>query len=234
MSRRVGEVMGLLAAALAVAGCGATMRAETRAERCGRIVRADPVLVSRQSPVYTQAALDAGVSGSVRAKCWISSEGIPVYCKLIDHVASMDASVFHALATSRYQPALVDGSPTMVEIEVTVQLKPPPPGWSPPSQDLPEPVIPLGMGLERPRLLADAHMVYPAEERESCNVGLVLARCVITTQGTLVDCRILASTSPLLSKAVLDVLPSCRYSPVMYKGKAVSSEYTIPFQFRAE
>jgi hypothetical protein len=230
----MGEGMGLLAAAFAVMGCGATMRAETRAERCGRIVRSDPVFVSGEAPVYTQAALDAGVHGPVRAKCFISDQGIPLYCTLIDRVASMNDSLIHALGAIRYKPALVDGSPTMVSIEVTVQLKLPPPGWSPPPPDPTNKVLPFGTDVERPRRLAGAKTVFPVEERSSCNSGLVLARCVLTKQGKLVNCGIVASTSPFLSKAVIDVLPSYRYTPATFQGKAVDTVYTIPFKFELE
>lgn len=226
--------MRLMAAALALTGCGATMQAETRAERCGRIVRSDPVVLSGESPDYTRAALDAGVHGPVRAKCWISDQGIPVRCTLIDHVASMDASMLRALWAMRYRPALVDGSPTMVAIEVTLQLKPPPPGWAPRQPDPTTQVIPLGMGMERPTLLSSTPPTLPAEERGLCASGLVLARCVLNMKGTLDRCRIVASTSRFLSKSVLDALPSYRYTPVTFQGRAVNVEFTIPIQFKLE
>lgn len=209
------------------------MRAETRAERCARTERIEPSFISGESPVYTQAALDAGVQGPVRAKCWISAEGIPVKCALIDRVESMSIAVDRALQTYRYQPALIDGVPTMVEYEVTVQLKPPPPGWSPPTPD-PVKVDPSLMGIERPHLIAGKRPVIPAEARSSCVDGMVLARCVLTKQGILRSCRILASSSPLLSKAVSDILPSYRYTPVTFKGKPVDTEYTIPFLFKPD
>jgi hypothetical protein len=239
----------LLASALAVTGCGATMRTETRAERCSKIVRSDPVFVSGDSPDYTQAALDAGVHGPVRAKCWISDQGNPLQCTLIDHVASMDASVLRALLGIRYQPALVDGSPTVAVIDVTVQLKLPPPGSAPTAPEPPAPVspasepsapgttplvMPFGVGMERPKRLAGALPALPAEERRSCSDGLVLARCILNVQGTLEKCRIVASTSPLLSKMVLGVLPTYRYTPVTFHGIPVNVEYTIPVKIKLE
>jgi periplasmic protein TonB len=91
-------------------------------------------------------------------------------------------------------------------------------------------VIPFGAGMDRPQMLAGPEPVFPREAREARVEGTLIARCVITTEGTLQDCRILKSL-PFLDQPVLDALARRRYTPVSFQGRPVAVAYTIPFKF---
>ena len=60
--------------------------------------------------------------------------------------------------------------------------------------------------------------------------GTLLAKCVITTEGTLRSCRILKSL-PFLDEPVLAALGWRRYAPVMFQGRPVNVEYVISLRF---
>ena len=92
-------------------------------------------------------------------------------------------------------------------------------------------VIPFGQEMEPPVLIAGRQPQYTAEAVNAGIEGSVLARCVITTEGRLVDCRIVKSI-PLLDQEVLAALATRRYRPVLYQGHPQAVFYTLPFRFR--
>lgn len=92
-------------------------------------------------------------------------------------------------------------------------------------------VLPFGEGMNRPELLAGPEPTYKPEALAANVQGTVLARCVITTDGTLEGCRIIKSM-PSLDQSVLDALARRRYRPVSFQGHPIAVEYVIEFKFK--
>ncbi|APR77792.1 Ferric siderophore transport system, periplasmic binding protein TonB [Minicystis rosea] len=74
-------------------------------------------------------------------------------------------------------------------------------------------------------------VTYPREALEAKVEGKLIARCTITEDGRLVDCRIIKGL-PFLDSVVLANLASRKYSPVMYQGHPQRVYYTFPFTFK--
>jgi periplasmic protein TonB len=88
--------------------------------------------------------------------------------------------------------------------------------------------------MERPALLSGpSQPPYPREAMAMRAEGIVVAQCVITTEGTLQSCRIIKG-HPLLDPAVHATLAQQRYRPVMYGGKPVSVRYVLTFKFKLQ
>jgi TonB family protein len=81
-------------------------------------------------------------------------------------------------------------------------------------------------GMTRPKLISKIDPEYTREARDANVEGVILAKCVITTTGMLLRCRIVKGI-PLMDEAVLTALSQWRYSPVLYQGKAVAVEYLV-------
>jgi TonB family protein len=90
-------------------------------------------------------------------------------------------------------------------------------------------VLPFGPEMTRPALLSGGELSYPREALVAGVSGTIIAKCTITAEGALRNCRIIKGL-PFLDKAALDVLATRRYSPVMYQGKAVPVEYVFNFK----
>ncbi len=90
-------------------------------------------------------------------------------------------------------------------------------------------ILPFGEGMTRPKQLEGRPVAYSREALEAHIEGLMLIKCVITTEGKLENCRIVKPL-PHMEKAALDALSSSRWTPVMYQGKPVSVEYVIPLR----
>jgi TonB family protein len=90
-------------------------------------------------------------------------------------------------------------------------------------------VLSFGPEMTRPTLISGGDLSYPREAIVAGISGTIVAKCTITAEGALRNCRIIKGL-PFLDKAALDVLATRRYSPVMYQGKAVSVEYVFNFK----
>jgi len=87
-------------------------------------------------------------------------------------------------------------------------------------------VLPFGPEMTRPTLVSGSELVYPREAIVAGVAGTIIAKCTITVEGTVRNCRIIKGL-PFLDKATLDTLATRRYSPVIYQGKPVSVEYVF-------
>jgi protein TonB len=87
-------------------------------------------------------------------------------------------------------------------------------------------VLPFMDGMTRPKLLEMVEPTYTREARDARVAGLFLAKCVITTTGTLQKCRVVKGL-PWMDQSVLNALSRWRYSPVIYQGKPVAVDYVI-------
>lgn len=84
----------------------------------------------------------------------------------------------------------------------------------------------FGAGMTRPSKIAGADPVHTREALLARVEGLIIAKCVITTSGTLQNCRIIKGL-PHMDQAVLSALAGRRYTPVMFEGRAVSVDYVF-------
>lgn len=94
-------------------------------------------------------------------------------------------------------------------------------------------VLPFRDGMTRPSLVEKVDPVYTREARDANVSGLILTKCVITTNGSLKSCRIVKGI-PQMDQAVLRALAKWRYTPVVYQGKTVAVEYVIPVRLTVQ
>lgn len=84
-------------------------------------------------------------------------------------------------------------------------------------------------GMTRPVQLEGRDPQYTREALEAHVEGNIIARCVITTQGRIENCRIIKGL-PHMNQAVLEALATKRYTPVMYQGRPVAVQYVFEFR----
>lgn len=61
--------------------------------------------------------------------------------------------------------------------------------------------------------------------------GLAIARCTLTHEGVVKDCRIIKSL-PHMEQEILDVLHGSRYTPVLCDGKPIDASYVFALKLR--
>ncbi|PTL79115.1 energy transducer TonB [Vitiosangium sp. GDMCC 1.1324] len=87
-------------------------------------------------------------------------------------------------------------------------------------------VLPFGAGMTRPEKLSGPAPQYTREALEARVQGLMIVKCVITTEGAVERCRIIKPL-PHMEQAVLDSLYAQRYKPVTFQGRPVQVDYTF-------
>lgn len=87
-------------------------------------------------------------------------------------------------------------------------------------------VIDFGPGMTRPVQLEAPAPAYTPDALRARVEGSIIAKCVITVDGTLENCRILKPL-PFMEQSVLSALATWRYKPVTYEGRAVPVDYVF-------
>lgn len=101
------------------------------------------------------------------------------------------------------------------------------PGNGPPAEVVPQnAVLPFGEGMNRPKRLEGRDPQYTREALEAHVEGTMIVRCVIETDGTVQDCKVIKPL-PYMERAVLDAITSARYTPVTFQGNPVRVNYTF-------
>ncbi|MCP3141057.1 energy transducer TonB [Pyxidicoccus xibeiensis] len=103
------------------------------------------------------------------------------------------------------------------------------PGWGPGlGSGVPtgEDHEPFGQGMTPPVLLGGQHIDYTPQALAARVEGTLVAKCVITVEGRVRDCKVLKGL-PHMDEAVLDALHSRRYRPVTFQGRPVSVSYSF-------
>ncbi|WP_426746818.1 TonB family protein [Myxococcus faecalis] len=94
-----------------------------------------------------------------------------------------------------------------------------------------EDVIPFGGGMTPPVLMGGQPLDYTEQARMARVEGTVIAKCVITREGDVRDCRIIKGMAHM-DEHVTEALHTRRYSPVKFQGKAVSVSYVFTLRFK--
>ncbi|MBN9684109.1 MULTISPECIES: energy transducer TonB [unclassified Corallococcus] len=92
-------------------------------------------------------------------------------------------------------------------------------------------VLPFQGGMTPPKMLSGAQFSYTDEARRAGVEGMIIAKCVITTEGRVRDCRIIRGL-PFMDDAVLDALSSRQYQPLMFQGRPVNVSYTFNIKLK--
>jgi len=72
---------------------------------------------------------------------------------------------------------------------------------------------------------------FTPEALEAGVSGLGIARCTLTSQGVVKDCRVIKAL-PSMEQEVLDVLHGSRYTPLLCDGKPLDVSYVFSLRLR--
>ncbi|AUX47844.1 protein kinase [Sorangium cellulosum] len=87
-------------------------------------------------------------------------------------------------------------------------------------------ILPFQSGMTRPAPISAPAVAYTREARQARVEGTVIAKCVVTTAGSLTGCRIIKGL-PHMDEAVLSALAASRYRPITFQGRPVNVDYVF-------
>ncbi|HEX5752802.1 MAG TPA: energy transducer TonB [Archangium sp.] len=90
-----------------------------------------------------------------------------------------------------------------------------------------EEVLPFGAGMTPPQLVSTGvPLQYSYEALRARVSGVIIAKCTITREGDVENCRIIKGL-PFMDDAVLQSVTSRHYRPVTFQGRPVNVSYTF-------
>ncbi|KFA90533.1 energy transducer TonB [Archangium violaceum] len=90
-----------------------------------------------------------------------------------------------------------------------------------------EEVLPFGAGMTPPQILSTGvPLQYTYDALRARVSGVIIAKCTITREGDVENCRIIKGL-PFMDEAVLQSVSSRQYRPVTFQGRPVNVSYTF-------
>jgi len=95
----------------------------TAPKRIGNGVTA-PILIYSVEPEYPPIEAKKKMSGSVLVNLWVDTNGLPSHVRVIRSMGvDFDEAATHTVQQYRFKPAIKDGAPVLVELNVIVNFK---------------------------------------------------------------------------------------------------------------
>ncbi|AGC44514.1 TonB domain-containing protein [Myxococcus stipitatus DSM 14675] len=94
-----------------------------------------------------------------------------------------------------------------------------------------EDVVPFGGGMTPPVLMEGPPLEYTDQARVARVEGTFIAKCVITREGLVRDCRVIKGLAHM-NDETLNSLHHRRYTPVTFQGRATSVSYVFTLRFK--
>ena len=77
-----------------------------------------------------------------------------------------------------------------------------------------------------PQKVAGPDPVYTSQALEREVEGMMIVKCVVSTQGVVRNCRVMKSL-PFMDRAVIEALEKRRYTPALLRGQPIEVDYTF-------
>ena len=123
-------------------------------------------------------------------------------------------------------PAIVGPAPGPLSLDPVGPAGPP----APPAPDTSHRRIKTGGQVEAARLISRQDAIYPDLARRAGIQGDVVLHAIISTDGRILELRVVTG-SPLLVRAAVDAVQQWRYKPTLLDGEPVEVETTITVTF---
>jgi TonB family protein len=236
-----------LATSTSVAATARQQTGEPEVIRVGSHAQASK-LVHKVMPVYSPAAKEAGIQGTVTLCALIGKNGRVEALKYISGPPLLVQTALEAVRWWEYKPTLLNGKPVKVKTEIDVVFslghpnKPKPesrnttpgsPGTSPqpcePQYRGPE-GIRVGGHVQAAKLTHRVTPVYPPEAKEQVIQEKVVFHAIIGKEGYVKKLEAV-SGEPMLAKAAEAAVRQWIYKPTEIRGRRVEVQTKITVIF---
>ncbi|HVT73067.1 MAG TPA: TonB family protein [Lacunisphaera sp.] len=90
---------------------------------------------------------------------------------------------------------------------------------------------PPASGSHPPRALHTVAPVHPPELRQKLIAGECVVECLVSTEGRVVDTKVLSATDPAFGQASIEAARQWEFQPGEREGRPVAMKVQIPFDF---
>ena len=210
----------LIAAAFSVFLAGPALAQTGEVYKIGNGVT-PPVLTREVKPVYTKAAMDRKVQGTVEVNAVILADGTVgdvTVKKSLD--PDLDAEAIRAAKQWKFKPGTKDGAPVPVEVSIELSFT---------LRD--GPTYKVGAGVSAPVLVKEVKPKYTEGAMRRKVQGLVEVEAVILPDGTVSDVRVTKSLDEELDQEAVSAAKQWTFKPGTLGGKPVAVQVNIELTF---
>jgi TonB family protein len=199
-----------------------------------------PPVVNNVTPVYPPLAIQARISGVVRLKTTIATDGSVRRIEVLSGHPLLVPASMEALKESKFQPPPVQGD-FLVEIPFSIaDLSP---GAVAAAGELPAnhqgkktaggaPAnIVVGANVQSSKLVSQVDPVYPPQAQAAGITGSVTIRVMIGEDGTVINMQPMDG-NPILAEAALQAVRQWKYQPTYLNGEPVKVITTVEVPFK--
>jgi serine/threonine-protein kinase len=186
------------------------------------------VLVPRKGNMAANVSPRAAAPAEARV---IGAARAPTAQPAPEHTAAAAMLAAPGRASSAPPEPDTASSPASPPAAIAAAAAAPAPPVNTPAAPTAPAVLPFGPDMSTPVLQSGTDPVWTREALLAHVEGVMIAKCTITTGGTLQNCRVIKGL-PFMDKSLLDALASRHYSPVMYQGHAVAVEYVFSVRLK--
>lgn len=177
---------------------------------------------------YPQAAIDAGIGGTVNLRFVVETDGTIGEVRLKSPDERLSDEVTRVLqCAERWEPGRHRKQPARVGLHLAVHFN-----QKDTTVCIQRMPMFLGGNLQTFRKWVHAHVTYPPEMRKQRRSGQVLVSFVVEPDGSVGDIKLLESSHPEFTQAVMEAVHSApKWTPGIQNGKFVKIRYTLPIHF---
>jgi len=196
---------------------------------------ASGMILSKVNPVYPEIAKSAHVQGSVVLHALISKTGTVESLDVISGAEMLRASARDAVMQWKYKPYLLNGQPTEVEANITVNFSLgdiPVVGPVPPGEEASAGVKQFGGDVAAPKIIYEPWPEYTELAKQDKVEGIVLIGLVVDERGTAQHVNLLRGLGDGLDEQALDAVKKYVFKPGTENGKPVAVYINVEVKFQ--
>ncbi len=192
-----------------------------------------PRVVKEVKPTYTAAARAEGIEGTVTLDCTVQPDGTTADVRVVKSLHhELDKEAQSALAEWRFSPGTKAGKPVPVRVtvEISFALATDRTAHRGPGLDSPEVHRPVD-GVTTPTLVHEVKPRYAPEAMRAGVQGRVKLECVVLSDGTVGDVRVVEKMHPLQDGEAVRSLQQWTFKPGTKDGVAVPVRVEVEMTF---
>lgn len=198
-----------------------------------------PMVIYQVEPQFSPEARQAKFNGVVLLNLVVDQDGLPQNVHVLRGVGmGLDEKAVEAVKQYKFKPAMEDGNPVPValNVEVNFQIFDKLPAQSQQSNGAPTnpdlAVIKIGGSVSSPVVIYQVPPDYSPEAKKAKIQGTVLVNLIVDQRGLPQNVHILRGIGSGLDERAIEAVKQYKFRPAMETGKPVAVELNVEVNFR--
>jgi len=196
-----------------------------------------PLVIYQVNPEYSEQARAAKLNGIVTLTLWVDEHGNPTHVRVLRGVGmGLDEKAVEAVKQYKFKPAMEDGKPVLVELNVQVdfQIFDGPKAQMRPADFDPASAAPqqAAGGVTRPVLIHQVFPEFTEQARKDKVSGIVTVNFLVDENGNPTHVRVMHGLGDGLDMEAIAAVKQYKFKPAMRDGKPVPFELNTEVNFQ--